>query len=47
LPYGIFGMNPEPMVSELKDGCTFLLCGVDTSTLLNSYADMIKVLKMV
>jgi 2-keto-3-deoxy-L-rhamnonate aldolase RhmA len=45
LPYGIFGMNPEPMVSELKDGCTFLLCGVDTSTLLNSYADMIKVLK--
>jgi 2-keto-3-deoxy-L-rhamnonate aldolase RhmA len=45
LPYGIFGMNPEPMISELKDGCTFLLCGVDSSTLINAYSDMIKVLK--
>jgi 2-dehydro-3-deoxyglucarate aldolase/4-hydroxy-2-oxoheptanedioate aldolase len=45
LPYGIFGMNPEPMVSELNDGCTFLLCGVDTSNLLNSYTDMIRILK--
>jgi|WetSurMetagenome_2_1015567.scaffolds.fasta_scaffold05427_3 2-keto-3-deoxy-L-rhamnonate aldolase RhmA len=45
LPYGIFGMNPVAMVSELQDGCTFLLCGVDTAILLNSYGDMIKILK--
>lgn len=45
LPYGIFGMNPEPLIAEVKDGCTFLLCGVDTSTLLNSYTDMLKILK--
>jgi 2-keto-3-deoxy-L-rhamnonate aldolase RhmA len=44
MPYGIFGMNPEPMIAELKAGCTFLLCGVDTSVLLNSYMDMITVL---
>jgi len=45
LPYGIFGMTPEPMLSELKDGCTFLLCGVDSAILLNSYSDMLKVFK--
>jgi 2-dehydro-3-deoxyglucarate aldolase/4-hydroxy-2-oxoheptanedioate aldolase len=45
MPYGIFGMFAEPMVSELKEGCTFLLCGVDSAILLNSYNDMLKVLK--
>lgn len=45
LPYGIFGMTAEPMVSELRDGCTFLLCGVDSALLLNSYKDMLRVLK--
>lgn len=44
LPYGIFGMNPESMVSEIKDGCTFLLCGVDISLLLNSYSSMLALL---
>ena len=47
LPYGIFGMTPESMLSDLKDGCTFLLCGVDSAILLNSYQDMLKVLKKV
>jgi 2-dehydro-3-deoxyglucarate aldolase/4-hydroxy-2-oxoheptanedioate aldolase len=45
LPYGIFGMKAEPMLSELNDGCTFLLCGVDSSNLLNSYIDILSVLK--
>jgi 2-keto-3-deoxy-L-rhamnonate aldolase RhmA len=45
IPYGIFGMTAEPMVSELKDGCTFLLCGVDAAVLLNSYNDLLKVLR--
>ena len=45
LPYGIFGMSAEPLLSDLKDGCTFLLCGVDSAILLNSYKDMLKVLK--
>jgi 2-dehydro-3-deoxyglucarate aldolase/4-hydroxy-2-oxoheptanedioate aldolase len=45
LPYGIFGMKAEPLISEIREGCTFLLCGVDTSALVNSYNDMINVLK--
>jgi 2-keto-3-deoxy-L-rhamnonate aldolase RhmA len=45
LPYGIFGMSAEPMLSEINDGCTFLLCGVDSAILLNSYKDMLKILK--
>ena len=45
LPYGIFGMTAEPLVSHLKDGCTFMLCGVDSALLLNSYSDMLRVLK--
>jgi 2-dehydro-3-deoxyglucarate aldolase/4-hydroxy-2-oxoheptanedioate aldolase len=45
MPYGIFGMTAGGMVSELKEGCTFLLCGVDSAILLNSYNDMLKVLK--
>jgi 2-keto-3-deoxy-L-rhamnonate aldolase RhmA len=45
LPYGIFGMSAEPMLSDIDDGCTFLLCGVDSAILLNSYKDILKVLK--
>jgi 2-keto-3-deoxy-L-rhamnonate aldolase RhmA len=44
-PYGIFGMTAEPMASELHDGCTFLLCGVDAAILLNSYKVMLKLLR--
>jgi 2-keto-3-deoxy-L-rhamnonate aldolase RhmA len=45
LPYGIFGLTAESLLSDLKDGCTFMLCGVDTAILLNSYKDILKVLK--
>lgn len=45
LPFGIFRMTPEAMLSDLKDGCAFMLCGVDSSILLNSYNNMLKVLK--
>lgn len=45
LPYGIFSMNTETMISEIKSGCTFLLCGVDTGFLLNSYTDLLTKLK--
>jgi len=45
LPYGIFGMTAEGMIPEMKDGCTFLLCGVDAAILVNSYKDLLKILK--
>jgi 2-keto-3-deoxy-L-rhamnonate aldolase RhmA len=42
LPYGIFGANPESLEKEFKDGCTFLLCGVDLSIFSDSYASVIE-----
>jgi 2-keto-3-deoxy-L-rhamnonate aldolase RhmA len=45
LPYGIFGMSAESLVSEVKDGCIFLLCGVDAAILVNSYQTQLKILK--
>ena len=45
LPYGIFGMTPEGLLPEAKDGGVFLLCGVDAAILVNSYRDLLKVLK--
>lgn len=45
LPYGIFGMTAESLVSEVKEGCTFLLCGVDAAFLVNSYKQQLKILK--
>ncbi len=45
LPYGIFSMDAATMISELKDGCTFLLFGVDSAILLDSYMGMLKALK--
>ncbi len=44
-PYGIFSMNTDTMISEIKTGCTYLLCGVDANFLLNAYTDLIKKLK--
>lgn len=29
LPYGIFGSSPEVLQREIKDGCRFILCGID------------------
>jgi 2-keto-3-deoxy-L-rhamnonate aldolase RhmA len=45
LPYGIFGMTAESLRPEVEDGCTFLLCGVDAAILVNSYNDLLKILK--
>jgi 2-keto-3-deoxy-L-rhamnonate aldolase RhmA len=45
LPYGIFGMTAEGLVTEVSDGCTFLLCGVDAAILVNSYKELLKKLK--
>ncbi|MBK7713241.1 MAG: 2,4-dihydroxyhept-2-ene-1,7-dioic acid aldolase [Bacteroidales bacterium] len=45
LPYGIFGMTPQGLIPEVKDGCTFLLCGVDAAILVNSYKDLLTTLK--
>ena len=44
-PYGIFSMNMETLKHEIKDGCTFLLSGVDVSFLLNSFTGHLKELK--
>jgi 2-dehydro-3-deoxyglucarate aldolase/4-hydroxy-2-oxoheptanedioate aldolase len=41
-PYGIFGMDPKSLEMELRDGCTFLLCGVDLSIFSESYASIIE-----
>lgn len=45
MPYGIYSSGTDDMVSEIKTGCTFLLTGVDSNMLLNSYADLLKKLK--
>jgi 2-dehydro-3-deoxyglucarate aldolase/4-hydroxy-2-oxoheptanedioate aldolase len=47
LPYGIFGMSAESLIAEVRDGCTFILCGVDAAILVNSYKDLLKTLKSV
>ena len=45
LPYGIFGLTAESLMPELKEGCTFILCAVDAAILVNSYKDLLKILK--
>jgi 2-keto-3-deoxy-L-rhamnonate aldolase RhmA len=45
LPYGIFGMTAKSLIPEVSDGCTFILCGVDAAILVNSYKDLLKILK--
>jgi 2-keto-3-deoxy-L-rhamnonate aldolase RhmA len=45
LPYGIFGMTAESLLPEVIDGGTFLLCGVDAAILVNSYKELLKILK--
>ena len=44
-PYGIFSMNTETMIAEIREGCTFLLCGADVNFLLNSMTDLVNTLK--
>lgn len=45
LPYGIFGMDPVTLSDELREGCTFLLCGVDSAILCSSYKEILNKLK--
>lgn len=40
LPYGIFGSNPEVLIREIKDGCKFVLCGVDVSLFYDKLTSM-------
>lgn len=42
LPYGIFGSTPESVAGEFKDGCKYLICGVDASIISGAYGEMIK-----
>lgn len=45
IPYGIFGISPESLEKELKDGCTFALCGIDASLLSGAFKEMLEKLK--
>lgn len=45
MAYGIFGLTPEVLIPELKDGCTFPLCGVDAAILVNAYGELLKKLR--
>jgi 2-keto-3-deoxy-L-rhamnonate aldolase RhmA len=41
LSYGIFGMDPVTLSHEVNEGCMFLLCGVDSAILTNSYKEIL------
>jgi 2-dehydro-3-deoxyglucarate aldolase/4-hydroxy-2-oxoheptanedioate aldolase len=45
MPYGIYSSGTDDMILEIKTGCTFLLTGVDSNMLLNSYYALLKKLK--
>jgi 2-dehydro-3-deoxyglucarate aldolase/4-hydroxy-2-oxoheptanedioate aldolase len=45
LPWGIFGASPEAVAGHKQDGCRYLLCGIDSAVLMNSYSEMVKKLK--
>ncbi|HUS86142.1 MAG TPA: aldolase/citrate lyase family protein [Bacteroidales bacterium] len=30
MPWGIFGMTPDTIRNEIADGCTYVLCGIDS-----------------
>lgn len=40
MPYGIFASGPEPLRQEIKDGCRYLLCGVDSSLMSAALRDL-------
>ncbi len=42
MPYGIYSSDTDDMISEIRTGCKFLLTGVDSNMLLNSYYDLLK-----
>lgn len=42
MPYGFFGSQPEALAGEARDGCRYLLCGIDNvifSTALKDLSD--------
>lgn len=41
LPYGIFGISPESLENELKDECSFPLCGIDASIFSGAYKELV------
>ena len=40
IPFGIFGSTPESLEKDMADGCTFPLCGVDSSILSGAYREL-------
>ena len=46
IPFGIFGSTPESLEKDMADGCTFPLCGVDSSILSGSYKELAHSLKI-
>jgi 2-dehydro-3-deoxyglucarate aldolase/4-hydroxy-2-oxoheptanedioate aldolase len=45
MPFGIFGMTASGLAEEIRNGCTFPLCGVDAAILVDSYQRILKDLK--
>ena len=41
LPFGIFGGSPEALEGEVKDGCTYLLCGIDSVIIADSFRKLV------
>ncbi|MFO7620928.1 MAG: aldolase/citrate lyase family protein [Bacteroidales bacterium] len=46
LPYAIFGASPEAMEQEFRDGCRFLVCGVDLMILSEALRVMLDRLRL-
>jgi 2-keto-3-deoxy-L-rhamnonate aldolase RhmA len=46
LPWGIFGATTGSLKHYKKEGCRYLLCGIDSVVLMNSYKEIIKKLSM-
>ncbi len=47
LPYAIFGGTPESLEQDIKEGCTYPVCGVDVSILSRSLNDLRKKLSSI
>lgn len=45
IPYGIFGITPFAVEREIKDGCVFVLCGIDGSIISSAYIELADKLK--
>lgn len=47
LPYAIFGGTPESLEQDIKEGCTYPVCGVDVAILSRSLNDLRKKLSSI